>query len=191
MSANVQTNPSEKISPPAYLGGDQWHERLSDGTTVLIRSIREEDIDLERRFIEELSPESRRFRFLGQMNAPSAALLKQMTQLDPSRDVAFVALIAEGALKREIGVARFSTDQSGNACECAVAVADAWHHRGLATLLMQHLINVARSRGIASMSSIDAVDNSGIKDLAARLGFSRVSDPQDPHQVIHTLELKA
>lgn len=194
MNADLQTGKTHaemNPTPPAYLGGDQWHERLRDGTTVLIRSIREEDADLERQFIEGLSQESRRFRFLGQIKVASAALLKQLTHLDPSRDVAFVALIADGAQKREIGVARFSSDKSGTSCECAVTVADEWKQRGLATALMQHLINVARSRGIARMYSIDAADNAAMRDLAVHLGFERKVDPEDSRQVVHTLDLKS
>jgi len=189
MSAYAQSDAN--FTGPAYLGGDQWHERLQDGTTVLIRSIREEDVDLERRFIEGLSNDSRRFRFLGQIKTPSAALLKQLTQLDPKRDVAFVALIADGAHKREIGVARFSSDNKGESCECAVTVADEWQHRGLATLLMRHLINVARSRGFIRMNSIDAADNFAMRDLATHLGFERKPDPDDPRQVVHVLDLKS
>ena len=44
----------------------KWVEKLRDGTTVLIRPITDEDVTLERRFIEGLSPQSSRFRFLGE-----------------------------------------------------------------------------------------------------------------------------
>ena len=85
-------------------------------------------------FIEQLSAQSRRFRFLGEIKSPSPGLLKQLTQLDPVRDVAYVALIADGADKREIGVSRFSADPDNRTCECAVAVSDEWHNQGLATM---------------------------------------------------------
>ena len=66
----------------------QWREKLRDGTTVLIRPIHATDIELERRFIEALSPESRRLRFLGQVGTPSPALLAQLTNPDPRLDAA-------------------------------------------------------------------------------------------------------
>ena len=169
----------------------QWKEKLRDGTTVLIRPIRGEDADIEGRFIEGLSDTSRRFRFLGEIKSPSAALIEQLTHPDPQRDAAFVAVIADGAEKREIGVARFCARPDGITCECAVAVSDEWQHRGLATLLMGHLIAVARERGIECMYSVDACDNAAMRELAAHLGFARKADPDDATQVLHTLDLKA
>lgn len=173
-------------APPA-----QWHDRLRDGTHVLIRQIRGDDALLERAFIEGLSPAARRFRFLGEVKMPNAALIEQLTHPDPERDVAFVALVADGAEKREIGVARFCTRPDGRSCECAVVVADAWQQHGLATLLMQHLIDVARARGIECMYSVDAVENQAMRELAAHLGFRRKPDPDDTTQVLHTLDLRA
>ncbi|MBS0488125.1 MAG: N-acetyltransferase [Proteobacteria bacterium] len=167
----------------------QWHEKLRDGTRVLIRPIHASDVELERRFIEALSPESRRLRFLGQVGTPSPALLAQLTNPDPRLDAAFVALIAEGASKREIGVARFSAQPDGRRCECAVTVSEDWRNRGLATVLMQHLIEVARGRGIQTMYSVDAAENPAMRDLAAHLGFARRRDPENAAQVLHTLDL--
>ncbi len=170
----------------------QWKEKLRNGTTVLIRQICADDVELERRFIEELSPRSRRFRFLGEIKSPSPSLLKQLTQLDATHDVAYVALIfADGADKRELGVARFSARPDGLTCECAVTVSDAWHNQGLATILMQHLIDVARQRGIECMYSVDAAGNDAMRELAEHLGFVRKPDPNDATQVLHTLDLKA
>lgn len=169
----------------------QWHETLRDGTSVLIRPIRETDAELERRFIEGLSPRSRRLRFLGEISTPSPALLRQLTRPDPAREVALVALIAAGAEKREIGVARFSASADGRSCECAVVVSDDWHDRGLATLLLRHLIDIARARGIERMYSMDAADNDAMRELAAHLGFERRPDPNDATQVLHVLDLAA
>ncbi|MFT3791778.1 MAG: GNAT family N-acetyltransferase [Rudaea sp.] len=169
----------------------EWKEKLRDGTTVLIRPIAGTDVDLERRFIERLSPQSRRYRFLGEMTTPDRALLDKFTHPDPAHEAAFIALVADGAEKREVGVARFSADPSEVQCECAVAVADDWQGKGLATILMRHLIEIARQRGYARMYSIDARENENMCALAEFLGFERVPDPQDGSQVLHSLNLKA
>jgi GNAT superfamily N-acetyltransferase len=169
----------------------QWKEKLRDGTTVLIRPIRGDDAVIERQFIERLSPQSRRFRFLGEVKTPSDALIKQLTHPDAVRDAAFVALIANGSEKTEIGVARFCARPDGSSCECAVAVSDEWQQRGLATLLMRHLIDVAREHGIECMYSVDIADNTDARELAAHLGFTRKPDPDDATQVLHVLDLRA
>lgn len=166
-----------------------WSATLKDGTRVLIRPIHKEDAAIERAFLKRLSPESRRLRFLGQLGEPSDELIRNLTDIDYRRDMAFVALVHRDREKREIGVARYSTSTDGKNCECAVTVGDEWRNRGLGTLLMQHLIEVARSRGVRSMMSIDEADNTGMRDLAKFLGFRRTSDPDDRTLVIHTLTL--
>ncbi len=179
--ADLGANPSNEHS---------WNEVLHDGQSVLIREIREQDIELERSFIERLSPESRRFRFLGTLVSPSDNLLRQLVVLDPARDVALIALINDGAVQLEIGVARLSTE-SDESCEFAVTVSDEWQNKGLGTLLMQHLINSAIERGIKSMHSFDAADNEHMRQFAAHLGFKRSPDPDDATRVLHSLDLSA
>ena len=179
----------------AGLGADpsneqSWHEVLHGGQSVLIREIREQDIELERRFIERLSPTSRRFRFLGTLVSPSDDLLRRLVALDPAREVALIALVGEGAEQVEIGVARLSAE-GNETCEFAVTVSDEWQHKGLGTLLMQHLINSAIERGIKSMHSIDSADNEHMRELAAHLGFKRAPDPDDATCVVHSLDLPA
>jgi hypothetical protein len=107
-----------------------WHETLRDGTRVLIRPIEKDDAALERAFLERLSPESREYRFLGQMNF-SNDMIKRLTDIDYRRDMAFVALRHEAGETREIGVSRFCISDDGTSCECAVAVADEWQGKGL------------------------------------------------------------
>jgi GNAT superfamily N-acetyltransferase len=191
MIASVQVQPRSLAEPGPNSNDPQWKEKLRDGTSVLIRPIHAEDAQLERSFIERLSPAARRLRFLGEIKTPSAAMIDQLTHPKPGRDAAFVALIADGAEKREIGVARFSARPDNLTCECAVVVSDEWQGRGLATVLMRHLIDVARERGIECMYSVDSAGNHGMQELAAHLGFQRKADPDDASQVLHTLDLKA
>lgn len=168
----------------------QWSESLRDGTHVLIRPLGRQDRSAERTFIEQLSPTARRFRFLGQMRCPSERLIEQLTDLDYVHEVAFAAVLADDPGQRLIGVSRYSTDDGGSNCECAVTVTDEWQNRGLGTLLMRHLIEVARTRGIRHMTSIDSAQNLQMKELAHHLGFRTRPDPDDAHQVLHELDLE-
>ncbi len=167
----------------------RWVDTLRDGTHVIIRPISRKDAQLERSFINRLSPESRRMRFLGQMREPSDEMLRRLTDIDYKNEMAFVALVHRDGQTLEIGVARYSTSGDGKFCECAVTVSDEWHNKGLATLLMHHLIDVARTRGIRTMASYDAIDNGQMRELATFLGFKRNADPADSGMVVHTLTL--
>jgi GNAT superfamily N-acetyltransferase len=182
-----QTNPETVSGLDSAM---HWHDKLRDGTRVLIRPIGKDDGALERAFIERLSPESREYRFLGQV-AVNDNLVRELTDLDYQRDMAFIALRHDAGEKREIGVSRFCVSKDGESCECAVAVSDEWQDKGLGTLLMRHLIEVARQRGIKRMISIDMAENVGMRNLAKSLGFDRKIYVDYPSEVIHTLDLQS
>ena len=86
----------------------EWPAQLRDGTTVVIRPMRPTDTSLEREFIERLSPQSRRYRFLGTIKTPSEDLLRQLTHPELVRGIAFIALDTRGPDAQEIGVCRYS-----------------------------------------------------------------------------------
>ena len=171
------------------LAAKRWTEELRDGTEVLIRPIDAGDIGMERRFIEALSPASRRFRFLESMPSPSDALLRQLTDIDQAKGAAFVAVIDDGSKEREIGVARFSATAGAADGEFAVTVGDEWRRQGLGTLLMQHLLEVARSRGIRSLHSSDANENDAMRKFAEHLHLQHQRDPDDATQVLYSIDL--
>lgn len=176
----AQTNPAETA---------HWVETLRDGTQVLIRPMRKGDAAAERNFICSLSAESRRMRFLGQIGTPSDATIERLTNIDFSHEAAFIAKPVGAEDGPIVGVARYGMEPAGTRCECAVVVDDHWQHRGLGTRLMQHLVDIARLRGIGTMYSIDTAENQPMADLAKHLGFSRRGDPGDRSQVIHELAL--
>lgn len=167
----------------------RWSETLRDRSQVVIRPIKPQDKEADREFIQGLSAQARRFRFLGQMRSPSEALVERLTAIDYDNEFAFVAVTPVDGHEKIVGVSRYSADESGLNCECAVTVSDEWQNKGLGTLLMKHLIEVARRRGIHSMISIDSAQNMQMNDLARFLGFQARVDPDDASQVIHELTL--
>jgi GNAT superfamily N-acetyltransferase len=167
----------------------RWAEVLVGGMNVQIRPLLPTDALAEREFIEDLSPQSRRFRFLGQVAHPGQALIEQLTNIDFHHDIALAATVPEFGRERIVGVGRYCAERDHRRCECAVAVADDWRRRGLGTVLMRHLIDVARERGIEAMYSIDAAENADMAELAQHLGFHSQLDPEDASRCIHTLGL--
>ena len=187
--SELPTTPSPAANGTAKVIEEQWHEALNDGSRVFIRPIYFDDRTIESDFIKRLSPDARHFRFLGALREASPTLLDQLVNVDYASSMAFVALIEEHGKTREVGVARYNGSADRSACECAVTVADDWQHRGLAVVLMRHLIEVARRNGFKNMFSLDAAANEPMHELANYLGFTRTRDPDDATQVLHRLAL--
>ena len=160
-----------------------------NGTRVTVRPIRPEDARIEQEFVKRLSPEARYFRFMDTVRELTPQMLVRFTQIDYDREMALVAITGGGRSEKEVGVARYVTSPDGASCEFAIVVADDWQRVGLGRYLMAQLIEVARVRGLASMSGEMLPGNHGMLKLAVRMGFEIGASPIDPALRRATLSL--
>ena len=156
---------------------DAERTRLRDGSSVLIRPITLEDRELLRSGFERLSERSRYMRF----QAPTASLsdeqLTYLTVVDHHDHEGLVALDADSG--DGVGVARF-VRVNGDVAECAVTVDDDWQGRGVATELLDRLVERAREEGIERFTALVLAENADALRLLERLGdtVQRSSGPQ-------------
>ncbi|MEO6660514.1 MAG: GNAT family protein [Burkholderiaceae bacterium] len=185
------TQPEMSASAHRYAAEQIYAEvRLDDGTRVLMRPIHLRDVAFERRFVEALLPAARGYRFLETLLSPSEALLQLMASINPATDAAYVAVLGTGDPELEIGLGRFSSPADGKNCEFAVTVAGEWQNKGLDTFLMERLIGAASARGLETLYSSDACDNTRMRQFAEHLHFHDEQDPDDAQRVRYNVDLK-
>ncbi|MCC6301768.1 MAG: GNAT family N-acetyltransferase [Gammaproteobacteria bacterium] len=155
-----------------YPAGLSCSYQLSDGTDVTLRPIRPEDAHIEREFVRGLSPEARYLRFMQSLQELTPEMLMRFTQIDYDLEMALIAVVSQGGQEREVAVARYVTNPDRRSCEFAIVVADAWRRKGIGHRLMQHLIEIARSRGLDTMEGEVLAQNTEMLALAEALGFS-------------------
>jgi acetyltransferase len=171
---------------PVELAGDVT---LRDGTTLHLRPIMPEDAELERAFVAGLSEQTRYFRFFYRLHELTPAMLARFTQVDYDRELALVAVEQAPAGPRFVGVARYICNPDLESAEFAVVVADAWQARGVGHVLMQKLIESARSRGLRRFEGAVLRNNAKMLRFVGSLGFKTHEDRGDPEQVIAVLNL--
>jgi RimJ/RimL family protein N-acetyltransferase len=146
-----------------------WAERLRDGQEIVIRPIRPDDREELAAGMRRLSPESRYRRFFTPTNELSTSELSYLTEVDHHDHEALVALEPDSL--HGIGVARFvRSRQDTELAEVAVAVADSWQNRGVATALLDRLTQRAREEGVRRFSAEILADNQPMLDLIDELG---------------------
>jgi acetyltransferase len=163
-----------------YPAGLEHQVRLGDGTEVTIRPIRPEDAQIEARFVRNLSPQSKYFRFQQAFRELTPAMLVRFTQLDYARELALIAVVKEGGREVEIAVARYGTNPDALSCEFAVVVADAWQGKGIATRLLTLLMQSARAKGLRRMEGEVLAENTAMLDCVRHLGFEAEVVPGPP-----------
>jgi acetyltransferase len=164
---------------------------LLDGSAATLRPIRASDMELERAFVRNLSPQSKFKRFMGELKELSPDQLHAFTHPDHAREAAYVVIRSTPGGEEEIAVARFTINSDGESCEFAITVADAWQGKGVAGRLMRALIRDARMRGLKRMEGFVLGANSRMLAFVRKLGFKGEFDRNDPAVRIVRLDLRA
>jgi acetyltransferase len=115
---------------------------IKDGREVLLRAIRPEDEPIEEAMFAGLSDQSLYFRFLGYKPQVTHDFLSRLTQIDYDREMAIIAEVEDGGLKKMAGVARIIAEAWGETAEFAILLADDWQGQGklLTAVCMHQLI---------------------------------------------------
>jgi GNAT superfamily N-acetyltransferase len=163
---------------------------LPDGEPVHIRAIRPDDKAGLVALFERLSPQTIYYRFLGAKKRLSREELVYLTELDFHSQAALVAVLEREGAKRIVGVVRYASAIDGpeDRAEVAVTVEDAEQHRGIGTLLLEHLALVAYSEGILAFEANLLADNQATIALFEDSGrvLHRTADSGICHLVIST-----
>ena len=149
--------------------------------------MRPEDEPLYGPFFAAVTPADLRLRFFAPVKDFSHPFVARLTQIDYARAMAFVAIDeAKGAL---LGVVRLHADANYVSGEYAILIRSDFKGHGLGWLLMQLMIEYARSEGIRTIKGEVLRENAMMLQMCRDLGFHIASDPQEPTAVIVTLDL--
>ncbi|MGY8676440.1 GNAT family N-acetyltransferase [Bradyrhizobium sp. UFLA05-153] len=160
-------------------------EFLKDGSPVEIRALRPADEAEMLAAIERTSPQSLQRRFFAMKRHFSDKERVFFMQVDFKNHVALAALVREGDEQMIVGGGRFIVFEPGVA-EMAFVVIDAFQGRGLGSLLMRHLIQIARDSGLQQLTAEVLPENTGMLKVFERSGFKPTArrDPQTVHLVL-------
>jgi acyl-CoA synthetase (NDP forming)/GNAT superfamily N-acetyltransferase len=147
--------------------GPPVHALLADGTTVRIRPVTAHDHEQLQGLYEEMSPENLRMRFFG-VSRRSAEMAADRACAAPRPG--YRALLAERS-GQVIGLAEYDTGGTGTEADISIAVADGLHHRGVGTLLVEHLVSAARAEGVRAFTADALSENREVLRLFADLGL--------------------
>jgi acetyl coenzyme A synthetase (ADP forming)-like protein len=129
-------------------------ELLRDGGSIHLRAIRPDDRERLVEHFHRLSARSVYFRFFGAKRRLTEEELERFTRLDFVDRVALVATLRERGEERIIGVGRYTVlPHDRRSAEVAFAVADEHQGRGIGTVLLEHLLRIARLSGIAEFQA--------------------------------------
>jgi acetyltransferase len=176
--AAVETQgPNPRLAIRPY--PNQWEAwaGTDNGYRIFIRPVRPADEYLYGAFIEKLSPDDIRFRFLAPRKEFSHKVIARFTQIDYARAMAFVALDKDH--KELLGVARLAADPDYVTGEYAILVRSDLKGTGIGWALMRHLIRYAEKEGLRELTGDVLAGNHPMLEMCRALGFHISHDPED------------
>ncbi len=143
---------------------------LADGTRFALRTVGAADGDRLAALFARLSPQSRQRRFMSPKRELTSRELTFLTDIDHAQHEAVAAIDPrDGSI---VGVARYVRHSNReSAADLAVAVADELHNRGIGTVLVNRIVERARTNGFALLTATTSWENRSARALLRRLGF--------------------
>ncbi|GGF32625.1 GNAT family N-acetyltransferase [Marmoricola endophyticus] len=161
-----EEGPGPASESPGYPAHWEADVLLRDGHTAHLRPVRPEDAELLREFYSRVSDESKYYRFFAPMPTLSARDVTRFTTVDHHDRVALVLTVAD----RMIAIGRYDSLGHGQA-EVAFLVEDAHQRRGIAQLLLEHLAQAGRERGIEKFVAETLPANKKMIQVFADAGY--------------------
>jgi acetyltransferase len=155
----------------------QLMQSRAQAAGLSIRPIRSWDEVALQDFIRNLSLASRHARFMMAIRELPADMLERFVHPQPGCEAALVASLPSSGI---VGLAQYVADDTGDGCEFAVVVGDAWHRQGLGTRLLTGLMAVARNDDLRHVHAEVFADNHAMLALARKLGCDVRTNAQTP-----------
>ncbi|MBM9462659.1 GNAT family N-acetyltransferase [Aeromicrobium sp. YIM 150415] len=140
---------------------------LKDGRVAQIRPIVPEDAEAFVAFYARVSAESKYFRFFAPYPRLSDRDVKRFTEVDHIKRVAFVVTQQDDI----IAVGRYDATSPTEA-EVAFLVEDAHQGRGVGQLLLEHLAQAGRERGITEFTAEVLPENIRMMQVFREMGYT-------------------
>ncbi|HEY3955305.1 MAG TPA: GNAT family N-acetyltransferase [Streptosporangiaceae bacterium] len=159
---------------------------LMDGSTVEIRPARPDDHEAVRAMHAALSPHNAYLRFFSMSPVNAEREASRVTRPPGPGHTALLAWLG-GELA---GVASYEQTAEPGVAEIALAVPDQMHGRGIGTLLLEHLVSIARQRKLRAFSAVTLAENVAMLAVFTSAGLP-VQSRRDGGEVVLTFPLPA
>ena len=146
------------------------NEELRDGGRLVVRALKPEDRDGLVAAAGRSSGETLAQRFFSPKRGFTEKEIEYYTNVDFVNHVALAAVVDEAGKPLIVGGGRYIVAQPGCA-EVAFTVEDAHQGRGIASVLLRHLVKIARAAGLKELFAEVLPDNAPMLKVFERSGL--------------------
>jgi acyl-CoA hydrolase/GNAT superfamily N-acetyltransferase len=152
-------------------------EKLRGGEEVVVRPVRMTDEVPLQRMLYRLSDESVYRRFFAWKRAHPHEEMQAMVDLDYENAMGLV--VHEPESDEILALCRYDVEPATQLAEIAFTVRDDWQHRGIGTLLLRRMTQIARARGLAGFRADVLAGNAAMLAVFHKSGLRITSTLRD------------
>jgi len=165
--------PSEVLPFPeiAYPEELKRYFSLKDGTKVLLRPIKPSDVTMKQHLFYQLSKDSVAKRYLGSLKSMPLKRAWTYVTVDYDNEMNIVGVVMEEGQESIIVIGSYSRIPHTDFAEVAFVVRDDWQRKGLGSILLDYLIEIAEERRLSGFTAWVLTDNTRMMHIFKNCGY--------------------
>ena len=179
----------ETIEYPEEL---EHYDTLDDGTEIFFRPVKPTDEEALTDMLYSLSSSSIRKRYFANTHTFPHRDVQRLTNLDYQKDLAIVGAAPRPDGEEIVAIAQYFLNKQSRVAEVAFIVQDEWQAKGIGTLLLRHITQVAYSRGVKEFYATVLPENKAMLALFKNSGYEMEMEfDGDSYIIRYNLDQKA
>jgi len=144
---------------------------LKDGTKVLLRPIKPSDATLKHHLFYALSKDSVTKRYLGSLKVMPLKRVWPYVTVDYENEMSIVGTVMEEGMESLIAIGSYARIPRTRMAEVSLVVRDDLQNKGLGTILLKYLIEIAKNKGFEGFTAWVLTDNTKMMHIFKKLGY--------------------
>ena len=137
--------PWDQVTYPKEL---EHYNTLHNGTQIFFRPVKPTDEPALSEMLYSLSEKSIQTRYMTHTMTFPHKDVQQLTNIDYRQDISIVGTVPGTSSDEIVAIAQYFLDPKTQAAEVAFLVQDEWQKKGMGTLLLDYITDIARQRGV-------------------------------------------
>ncbi len=168
--------PGKQGEYPEHL---ETYRTTRSGLPILMRPVRINDEPLIKDLFYSLSDQSLERRFMSMRKDVPHKMRQEFVIIDYSEEMIILATIEQNHKEIAIGMGQFIKDENTHTAEVAFTVREDFQHRGVGTVLLTYLTQLAKNDGLLGFTAEVLLENKPMLSVFEKMGF-------DMHKIIES-----
>lgn len=176
----------DQISYPEEL---EKYDTLRDGTEIFFRPVKPTDESALSEMLYSLSGASVQKRYFTYTQTFPHKDVQKLTNIDYKQDLAIVGVVPGPSGDQIVAIAQYFLDPKIMLAEVAFIVQDEWQDKGMGTVLLDYITDIAKERGVKTFYATVLPNNKTMLNMFYNSGYQvRTEFDGDAHKITYDLD---